>query len=104
MPEDPLNRIQHLLGAFKGQLLRVSLDDTQDDYEARPELMNAAFSLSMFVNQFHCSGPTSVEINRLTYKLIIEKPMDLTKNRNFLGNTITVKKIDEIFLIILLSP
>lgn len=83
--DDPFDRIKHMIGVFEGQLRRVNLDGTVDDYEAHPELMSVAFSLSMFVNRFHCPGPIGNELNRLTYQLVVEKPLDLTNNRTFLG-------------------
>lgn len=84
---DPHKRIEYLSTEFKAQLRRIGDDD---NYELEPALMKSAFIFAMFAKHFAMTRVLNTDIYQRTYRMIIGKPLDLGRNRTFLGNLRTI--------------
>lgn len=82
--DKPRQRIEYLYTRFKGQLRRIDAND--DDFDNNPALMKSAFYVAMFAKQYRLSGAIKADIYRWAYETVVERPIDVTKNRTFLGN------------------
>lgn len=85
-PNNEQTHIENLLPRLKIQLQQFHEAGNTVDTDAQPALINSAFLLSFFATHFRLSGRIKNDVYHLAYDHVIGQPLDLTKNRNLLGN------------------